>query len=143
MTTTTNNNLLSDPGRFSAKVSSVLNRNVKEFGKKFLFDGREDTCWNSEQGSPQFVLVAFPEAVTARSLQLMFQGGFAGKECWLEAGEDEAGLERRADFHPDDANRLQTFELDAGVTGRVFRVVFGDSTDFFGRITLYQMNLLS
>ena len=42
---------------FVVKVSSVLNRNVKEFGKQFLFDDREDTCWNSEQGTPQLIQV--------------------------------------------------------------------------------------
>ena len=31
------------------RVSSVLNRDVKQFGKKFMFDGEEDTCWNSDQ----------------------------------------------------------------------------------------------
>ena len=30
-------------------VSSVLDRNAKEYGKQFLYDGREDTCWNSDQ----------------------------------------------------------------------------------------------
>ena len=27
----------------------MLNRDVKQFGKKFMFDGEEDTCWNSDQ----------------------------------------------------------------------------------------------
>ena len=31
------------------RVSSVLNRDVKQFGKKFLLDGQDDTCWNSDQ----------------------------------------------------------------------------------------------
>jgi len=52
-------NLLADKSEFSAKVSSVLNKNVKEFGKQFLFDGREDTCWNSDQGCPQTILISF------------------------------------------------------------------------------------
>ena len=30
-------------------VSSVLDRNAKEYGKQFLLDGEEDTCWNSDQ----------------------------------------------------------------------------------------------
>lgn len=46
-----------NPKDFRTKVSSVLNRNVKEFGKHFLFDGREDTCWNSDQGTPQLIQV--------------------------------------------------------------------------------------
>lgn len=31
------------------RVSSVLNRDVKQFGKKFMFDNDEETCWNSDQ----------------------------------------------------------------------------------------------
>ena len=31
------------------RVSSVLNRDTKQFGKKFMFDGQEETCWNSDQ----------------------------------------------------------------------------------------------
>ena len=33
----------------SFRVSSVLNRDVKQFGKKHLLDGDEETCWNSDQ----------------------------------------------------------------------------------------------
>ena len=32
-------------------VSSVLNRDVKQYGKKFMFDNNDDTCWNSDQVS--------------------------------------------------------------------------------------------
>lgn len=31
------------------RVSSVLNRNSRQFGKKYLFDEDEETCWNSDQ----------------------------------------------------------------------------------------------
>ena len=31
------------------RVSSVLNKDVKQFGKRFMFDGQNDTCWNSDQ----------------------------------------------------------------------------------------------
>lgn len=31
------------------RVSSVLNRDVKQFGKKHMFDANEETCWNSDQ----------------------------------------------------------------------------------------------
>lgn len=27
----------------------MLNRDVKQFGKKFMFDANEETCWNSDQ----------------------------------------------------------------------------------------------
>jgi len=137
-------NLVSDSSQFTARVSSVLNRNVKEFGKKFLFDGREDSCWNSEQGSPQWVQLTFEEPKAASELQLMFQGGFAGKNCWLETEAADGGeLTKFQDFYPEDTNKLQTFKFDSAPTSRVFRVVFSDSTDFFGRVTIYQMNLIS
>ena len=31
------------------RVSSVLNRDVRQFGKSFMFDGDDETCWNSDQ----------------------------------------------------------------------------------------------
>ena len=34
---------------FLLRVSSVLNRDSSQFGKKFMFDKNEDTCWNSDQ----------------------------------------------------------------------------------------------
>jgi len=33
------------------RVSSVLNRDNKQFGKKFMFDDQDETCWNSDQVS--------------------------------------------------------------------------------------------
>ena len=35
--------------KYTCRVSSTLNRDTKQFGKKFLFDNREETCWNSDQ----------------------------------------------------------------------------------------------
>ena len=29
-------------------VSSVLDKKHKEYGKKFLHDGKDETCWNSD-----------------------------------------------------------------------------------------------
>ena len=34
-----------------SRVSSVLNRDSSQYGKKFMFDKNEDTCWNSDQVS--------------------------------------------------------------------------------------------
>jgi len=31
------------------RVSSVLNRDKKQFGKSHMLDGKEDTCWNSDE----------------------------------------------------------------------------------------------
>ena len=42
--------MLSDSScQYTCRVSSTLNRDTKQFGKKYLFDGRSETCWNSDQ----------------------------------------------------------------------------------------------
>jgi hypothetical protein len=41
-------NILSEDKFSSIVVSSVLNKNAKEYGKKFLYDGKDETCWNSD-----------------------------------------------------------------------------------------------
>uniref|UniRef100_T1IWQ7 F5/8 type C domain-containing protein n=1 Tax=Strigamia maritima TaxID=126957 RepID=T1IWQ7_STRMM len=90
-------------------VSSVLNKDVKQFGKKYIFDNRDDTCWNSDQGSPQWILIEFPSAVEIREIHIQFQGGFSGKDCWLEG----------------------KFEVTP-VSLKYLKLIFNSSTDFFG-----------
>jgi hypothetical protein len=42
---------------FTFSVSSVLNDDTKTYGKKFLLDGKEDTCWNSDHVQIIFRLI--------------------------------------------------------------------------------------
>lgn len=89
-------------------VSSVLNRDVKQFGKKYMFDGSEETCWNSDQGSPQWVFFEFNQPVLIQEVQMQFQGGFVGKECHLTGTECSGGQSiHLADFFPDDNSAEQ------------------------------------
>jgi hypothetical protein len=138
MASSKQNNLLSDNSLFSAKVSSVLNKNVKEFGKKFLFDDREDTCWNSDQGTPQFIYLTFdPTIKNVRELQIQFQGGFVGKDCHVVVNDKDP-----VPFFPEDSNKLQTFKFEFEEV-QTMKIVFKSSTDFFGRITIYQLKLFA
>jgi len=122
---------------FSAKVSSVLNKNVREYGKKFLTDLKEDTCWNSDQGSPQFIYLTFDQHVRISRVQIQFQGGFVGTDCHFLIND-----ETKEDFFPEDSSKLQTFSLKADKCKiKTFKIVFGGSTDFFGRITIYHLKL--
>ncbi|XP_014678117.1 PREDICTED: nuclear receptor 2C2-associated protein-like [Priapulus caudatus] len=123
-------------------VSSVLNRNVKEFGKQFLIDGSDETCWNSDEGLPQWVLLRFLHPVLIARLCVRFQGGFAGRECHLEGGDSPQTLRRLADFYPEDVNALQTFDVRAQQPVSVARLVFASSTDFYGRVVVYSLDLL-
>ncbi|XP_052794379.1 nuclear receptor 2C2-associated protein-like [Mya arenaria] len=125
------------------RVSSVLNRDTKQFGKKHLVDSDDDTCWNSDQGSPQWISMEFDQMSSLTKMQLQFQGGFAGRECWLEGRtEGSAQWAKVRDFFPDDINGLQTFSFDPPTEKlQAAKIVFSTSTDFFGRITIYSLVL--
>ncbi|RVE73875.1 hypothetical protein OJAV_G00035660 [Oryzias javanicus] len=90
-----------------SRVSSVLNRDGKRYGKKNMFDCDEETCWNSDQGECQWVSLDFPGPVRPSQIQVQFQGGFSAKTCRLEGclnDGDSAVLDR---FYPEDNNALQ------------------------------------
>ena len=76
----------------------------------------------------------------------MFQGGFVGKKCIALASLPESpnnyDLELGA-FYPEDINSTQTFPLPSS-ENRVQRlkIIFEESTDFYGRITVYKMDIL-
>lgn len=91
------------------RVSSVLNRDATNFGKKHLTDGSGDTCWNSDQGSPQWICIDFSAPVTPSEVHLQFQGGFAGKEVQIETGSDgpSSGTIVLKELYPEDNNALQ------------------------------------
>ncbi|XP_052100446.1 nuclear receptor 2C2-associated protein-like [Mytilus californianus] len=121
------------------RVSSVLNRDTKQFGKKYLVDEEDDTCWNSDQGSPQWIAVEFDQEEHIAEIRIKFQGGFAGRECWAESLDTS---EKIIEFYPDDINSLQSFKLDKPQPVKKIKVIFNNSTDFFGRITIYQFDIL-
>lgn len=90
-----------------SRVSSVLNRNSRQFGKKHLFDQDEETCWNSDQGPCQWVSLEFPQRVQITQLQVQFQGGFSSRHSRLEGSRDGEALSKTVDFYPEDTNALQ------------------------------------
>ncbi|XP_049321482.1 nuclear receptor 2C2-associated protein [Astyanax mexicanus] len=125
-----------------SRVSSVLNRDVKQFGKNFMFDSNEETCWNSDQGDQQWVFLEFPEPVKVSELRLQFQGGFSGRSCKLEGCNKEGNLEHIEDFYPEDDNSLQSFPIQDAPLVQKVKIVFKNSTDFFGRIVVYSLDIL-
>lgn len=129
--------------KFECRVSSVLNKDVRSYGKKHMFDDGSDTCWNSDAGTPQWIVINFHSAHTLREFALEFQGGFAGKHCHLEAGSGEKDVVLVQAFYPEDVNSLQTFKLSEPRTAKTFKFVFNESTDFFGRIIIYKLSLYS
>ncbi|KYO25657.1 nuclear receptor 2C2-associated protein isoform X1 [Alligator mississippiensis] len=125
----------------ASRVSSVLHRDAKQFGKKHMFDGSEETCWSSDQGSSQWVTLEFPQTVQVSRLQLQFQGGFACRLCTLEGCRKGEELVKILDFYPDDVHALQSFPVQGATLDRL-RITFARSTDFFGRIVVYHLSVL-
>ncbi|ORY68161.1 nuclear receptor 2C2-associated protein-like protein [Neocallimastix californiae] len=123
------------------KVSSTYQRDVKNFGKQFMTDNDDETCWNSDQGSPQSILINFEEnEVCPKTLLCMFQGGFAGKECEIKGFINDS-WETITEFFPEDSNTLQIFPLNVTEPCSKFKIVFKTSTDFYGRIIIYKLDL--
>ncbi|KAF6773867.1 hypothetical protein AHF37_07324 [Paragonimus kellicotti] len=69
-------------------VSSVLNKDSKQYGKAHLFDGNPETCWNSDHGSPQWIHIHLQSPVRLEAIRVQFQGGFSGLDMSLEAWND-------------------------------------------------------
>ncbi|XP_063704488.1 nuclear receptor 2C2-associated protein [Culicoides brevitarsis] len=130
--------------KYDCRVSSVLNRNNKENGKKYLFDDSDETCWSSDSGTPQFILLDFESVVPAISgVKIQFQGGFAGKDCTMILSKADGTEEIKQDFFPDDINKAQVFNLKESVENvKSIRIVFESSFDFFGRIVIYSLEIL-
>ncbi|KAG8744259.1 hypothetical protein FRC12_014829 [Ceratobasidium sp. 428] len=130
------------------RVSSTLDKSV---GKKNLVDGSPETCWTSTAGLPQFVELQFSEAVSPAQLALTFQGGFVGTKCTiygLISQSEEAEAQSTPSWHivdkifPEDINRRQLFALKSSAEELArLKIVFEESSDFFGRITLYNLEL--
>ncbi|KAM6963257.1 nuclear receptor 2C2-associated protein [Aplochiton taeniatus] len=125
-----------------SRVSSVLNRDVKQFGKKYMFDCNEETCWNSDQGDFQWVSIDFPQPVKISELKVQFQGGFSGKTCRLEGSQKAGDFTKISDFYPEDDNSLQIFPIQDAQVVHKLKIVFENSADFFGRIIIYSLDVL-
>ncbi|KJE91852.1 hypothetical protein, variant 1 [Capsaspora owczarzaki ATCC 30864] len=147
-----------------------------------MLDGRDDTCWNSDQGKSQTVSIELDQPVTIAGVRIMFQGGFVGNRCRIEverspaqqeaaagvspSGEsslassasasEQPGLANDAStgsttarkydvlctIYPEDNNTLQEFPFPSSQEVQRMRFVFEASTDFFGRVTVYRLELL-
>ena len=101
----------------------------------------------THQGTPQYIQLIFPELVAPKQLSITFQGGFVGTKCAVQVLSKVDAQEWQLYTHvfPEDVNRKQTFQLAAsetvpiGTTG--IRLVFEESSAFFGRVTIYDLQL--
>ncbi|XP_030382501.1 nuclear receptor 2C2-associated protein [Scaptodrosophila lebanonensis] len=137
--------VLNDIG-FRCSVSSVLNKETKQYGKQFMFDETEDTAWSSDEGLPQWISLSFDEPQAISGFCFQFQGGFVGQDATvlLYSSEDNKLLGKEA-FYPEDINSPQNFQLKHETSVEKcskIKFVFASSTDLFGRIIVYKLKLL-
>lgn len=101
------------------------------------------------QGLPQFIQLGFPSRVIPKRLSIVFQGGFVGRRCavYISRTDSDMAWQILSRIYPEDVNRRQSFDLvptqpellEGGVTS--IKLVFEESSDFFGRITVYDLKL--
>ncbi|EPZ32802.1 nuclear receptor 2C2-associated protein [Rozella allomycis CSF55] len=120
--------------------NSTLNKDVKNFGKQHMFDDGEG-CWNSDNGSPQSIVVGFKERVIVEGIELSFQGGFVGTPMIVQSFENGEWKDCEK-FYMDDSNAKQSVKFKEKVECEKLRIVFEASTDLFGRVTIYNLKFI-
>lgn len=105
------------------------------------------------QGLPQQINIIFADAVpsldvTTTSLCIKFQGGFVGSEMRVTFLNASAERMLTKTFYPDDINDLQKFQFETDGTNTVenvrkMEIVFEKSSDFFGRIIIYHLDMFT
>ena len=99
------------------------------------------------QGLPQFIQLDFPNCVIPKRLSIVFQGGFVGRRCAVCIPGTDTAWHILSHIYPEDVNRRQSFDLvptqpellEGGVSS--VKLVFEESSDLFGRITVYDLKL--
>ncbi|ETW07280.1 hypothetical protein H310_01839 [Aphanomyces invadans] len=125
----------------SWRVSSILSRDHKANGAQHMFDGTDITCWTSDHGTPQHVLLTFHRIVHVRQVHVMFQGGFVGEDVRFLARTTESPVDfvpLPVTVHFTDSNAMQAVDVSCDNATHLL-VVFGRSSDFYGRVTIYKL----
>lgn len=91
------------------------------------------------QGKSQWILISFASDVCVKTIEIQFQGGFVGKCINLEHGLEAQNLKHSQKVYFEDVNLLQTVHLDNVTEGRIFKLTFEDTSDFFGRVIIYKL----
>lgn len=145
-----------------SRASSSWKHDTRKFGPQHALDGQSDAAWKSapsEGSDPSFYEVHFHRPVVVHELRVQFQGGFAGMDCvvYRKNGQQNAdgdGAQNDEEWEecdelfldPVDSNEVQTFpaEIDPDEPPEpctALRIEFGRSTDFYGRIVIYSLEV--
>lgn len=94
------------------------------------------------QGLPQWINIEFDEPQTVGGFSFQFQGGFAAKEAKVELYPSNDSSPYEEPFYAEDINAVQIFQLKhAQLNVERVKFTINSSTDFFGRIIVYKLEL--
>ncbi|GJJ13139.1 hypothetical protein Clacol_007389 [Clathrus columnatus] len=87
----------------------------------------------------------FPKPVVLEKVSLTFQGGFVGTQCAVYTLVPSNDWKLLTRIFPENVNRRQVFDLPKQCVGveesEQMKIVFEESSDFFGRITIYDLDI--
>jgi len=75
-------------------------------------------------------------------VKIMFQGGFVGLECSFNGGVEGSETERLGEFYPENVSSEQIFAVGTAKPVDKFQLLFNKSADFYGRITIYKIDVV-
>mmetsp|Transcript_17109 Transcript_17109/g.25924 ORF Transcript_17109/g.25924 Transcript_17109/m.25924 type:complete len:145 (+) Transcript_17109:235-669(+) len=124
------------------RASTVLQKNNKLYGAQNALMDNDSNCWNSDQGEKQCFIVKFGRSVSAKKISIEFQAGFSSEFIRVFCKKADGSMWEESDeFEPEDSLELQTFQLPAMVECTELRIDFEDCRDFYGRITVYRIQV--
>ena len=131
---------------FKCKVSSTQ-EGSGNFSKQHMFDENEDTCWYSKPGPNQWIVLAFDKPVVLAEIRIMFQGGFVGTTTVIEGEQPQFSWSPLCEaFHLEDGNALQVLSIPPDrdrPAHQIYRIRFLTSSDLYGRITIYKLQVFA
>lgn len=123
----------------------MLERNVKVYGPMNALNTSDaSSCWNSDScdaNKPHQLLIDFRRSVLVQELRLQFQAGFVAENIQVKVqkqpNQEWVDL---LELEVDDTLEMQTFPLKNTET-TALKLLFHEFTDFYGRITIYQVQV--
>lgn len=88
--------------------------------------------------------MTFESGINISSILIQFQGGFVGQDAKVVLEGSDAAFTVEENIYPEDTNAVQKFKLTKSHDNVAkIHIHFGKSSDFFGRIIIYKLEILS
>ena len=113
----------------------------------------DSTCWNSEGSSSAatqkkktscWYQLDFGRPVVPQTIRLQCQAGFVGETCLVDGllVGNNSDWQRLDELEVEDVHKEQVHDLSSSAQPCTsLRLVFDDFTDFYGRVTIYSIQI--